>query len=153
MRANTHSHFGWCDRNRSIRLCWWLWIDFFRWRGRTIERTHTRISIQESEIKRNHKTKHQIFSQQQQQRKPSHEHQRSATTKRPIFISIGLHKAMATLGIGLSKVFILDKYFNELSKYWETEIKLQGTLRLYSNSNFCSFKDFAVWYQSMHTIQ
>lgn len=34
---------------------------------------------------------------------------------------------MATLGIGLSKVFILDKYFNELSKYWETEIKLQGT--------------------------
>lgn len=33
---------------------------------------------------------------------------------------------MAALGIGLSKVFILDKYFNELSKYWETEIKLQG---------------------------
>lgn len=36
---------------------------------------------------------------------------------------------MATLGIGLSKVFILDKYFNELSKYWETEIKLQGTYK------------------------
>ncbi len=32
--------------------------------------------------------------------------------------------AMATLG--LSKVFILDKYFTELQKYWETERKLQG---------------------------
>jgi hypothetical protein len=31
---------------------------------------------------------------------------------------------MATLG--LSKVFILDKYFTELQKYWETERKLQG---------------------------
>ena len=38
---------------------------------------------------------------------------------------------MATLGIGLSKVFILDKYFNELSKYWETEIKLQGMFDLF----------------------
>lgn len=33
---------------------------------------------------------------------------------------------MATLG--LSKVFILDKYFTELQKYWETEKKLQGKL-------------------------
>lgn len=32
---------------------------------------------------------------------------------------------MATLG--LSKVFILDKYFTELQKFWETEKKLQGT--------------------------
>lgn len=31
---------------------------------------------------------------------------------------------MATLG--LSKVFILDKYFTELQKFWETEKKLQG---------------------------
>lgn len=29
--------------------------------------------------------------------------------------------------IGLSKVFILDKYFKELQKFWETEKKLQGT--------------------------
>lgn len=55
------------------------------------------------------------------------QHQQQKQKKQPIFISFGLHKAMATLGIGLSKVFILDKYFNELSKYWETEIKLQGT--------------------------
>lgn len=53
------------------------------------------------------------------------------TKKQPISISFGLHKAMATLGIGLSKVFILDKYFNELSKYWETEIKLQGRFYLF----------------------
>ena len=32
---------------------------------------------------------------------------------------------MATLG--LSKVFILDKYFTELQKFWETKKKLQGT--------------------------
>ena len=32
---------------------------------------------------------------------------------------------MAT--IGLSKVFILDKYFTELQKFWETERKVQGT--------------------------
>ena len=31
---------------------------------------------------------------------------------------------MSTLG--LSKVFILDKYFTELQKFWETEKKLQG---------------------------
>jgi len=31
---------------------------------------------------------------------------------------------MAT--IGFSKVFILDKYFSELQKFWETEKKLQG---------------------------
>lgn len=35
--------------------------------------------------------------------------------------------AMATLG--LSKVFILDKYFTELQKFWETEKKLQGERR------------------------
>ncbi|KAF7268138.1 hypothetical protein GWI33_018701 [Rhynchophorus ferrugineus] len=35
---------------------------------------------------------------------------------------------MATLG--LSKVFILDKYFTELQKFWETEKKLQGTGRV-----------------------
>lgn len=28
--------------------------------------------------------------------------------------------------VGHSKVFILDKYFTELQKFWETEIKLQG---------------------------
>lgn len=33
---------------------------------------------------------------------------------------------MATLG--LSKVFILDKYFTELQKFWETEKKLQGEI-------------------------
>lgn len=35
---------------------------------------------------------------------------------------------MAT--IGLSKVFILDKYFTELQKFWETERKVQGTRHL-----------------------
>lgn len=34
---------------------------------------------------------------------------------------------MATLG--LSKVFILDKYFTELQKFWETEKKLQGEVQ------------------------
>lgn len=38
---------------------------------------------------------------------------------------------MATLG--LSKVFILDKYFTELQKYWETEKKLQGKSNQYTN--------------------
>ena len=33
---------------------------------------------------------------------------------------------MAT--IGLSKVFILDKYFTELQKFWETERKVQGNV-------------------------
>lgn len=27
---------------------------------------------------------------------------------------------------GLSKVFIIDKYFTELQKYWETEKKMKG---------------------------
>lgn len=31
--------------------------------------------------------------------------------------------------IGLSKVFILDKYFKELQKFWQTEKMLQGMCR------------------------
>lgn len=33
--------------------------------------------------------------------------------------------------LGLSKVFILDKYFTELQKFWETEKKLQGIYKSY----------------------
>ena len=33
---------------------------------------------------------------------------------------------MAAATLGLSKVFILDKYFAELQKFWETEKRLQG---------------------------
>ena len=40
----------------------------------------------------------------------------------------GLGGKMAT--IGLSKVFILDKYFTELQKFWETERKVQGIIIL-----------------------
>ena len=28
--------------------------------------------------------------------------------------------------VGMSKVFMLDKYFSELQKFWETEKRLQG---------------------------
>ena len=28
--------------------------------------------------------------------------------------------------MGTNKVFILDKYFNELQKFWDTEKRLQG---------------------------
>ena len=28
--------------------------------------------------------------------------------------------------VGMSKVFILDKYFNELQKFWDTEKRLKG---------------------------
>ena len=31
-----------------------------------------------------------------------------------------------TQQIGMSKVFILDKYFNELQKFWDTEKRLKG---------------------------
>lgn len=50
---------------------------------------------------------------------------------------------MATLG--LSKVFILDKYFTELQKFWETEKKLQGksVIRLYVTFQF-SFRDLSL---------
>ena len=30
--------------------------------------------------------------------------------------------------LGISKVFILDKYFNELQKFWDTEKRLQGRM-------------------------
>ena len=36
--------------------------------------------------------------------------------------------SMAT-SLGYSKVFILDKYFSELQKFWETEKRLQGTTK------------------------
>jgi hypothetical protein len=56
---------------------------------------------------------------------------------------------MATLG--LSKVFILDKYFTELQKFWETEKKLQGesviTCSLYlKHTNFSKIKPTNVQY-------
>lgn len=28
--------------------------------------------------------------------------------------------------VGISKVFMLDKYFSELQKFWDTEKRLQG---------------------------
>ena len=31
-----------------------------------------------------------------------------------------------TTAVGLSKVFILEKYFSELQKFWETEKRLKG---------------------------
>lgn len=34
---------------------------------------------------------------------------------------------MATT-MGTNKVYILDKYFNELQKFWDTEKRLQGKL-------------------------
>ena len=31
--------------------------------------------------------------------------------------------------VGMSKVFMLDKYFSELQKFWDTEKRLQGKHR------------------------
>ena len=40
--------------------------------------------------------------------------------------------------VGMSKVFMLDKYFSELQKFWETEKRLQGgSYSVYYI--FCSF--------------
>ena len=33
--------------------------------------------------------------------------------------------------MGTSKVYILDKYFNELQKFWDTEKRLQGNSQSY----------------------
>ena len=33
---------------------------------------------------------------------------------------------MSSATLGISKVFILDKYFTELQKFWDTEKRLQG---------------------------
>ena len=41
--------------------------------------------------------------------------------------------------LGISKVFILDKYFNELQKFWDTEKRLQGK-NLLLKTNGCHIK-------------
>ncbi len=33
---------------------------------------------------------------------------------------------MSSATLGISKVYILDKYFTELQKFWDTEKRLQG---------------------------
>ena len=33
---------------------------------------------------------------------------------------------MSQVPAGMSKVFILDKYFSELQKFWDTEKRLKG---------------------------
>ena len=38
--------------------------------------------------------------------------------------------------LGISKVFILDKYFNELQKFWDTEKRLQGKIFFHQNIFF-----------------
>ena len=38
-----------------------------------------------------------------------------------------------TATMGTNKVFILDKYFNELQKFWDTEKRLQGNYYLNHN--------------------
>ena len=35
---------------------------------------------------------------------------------------------MSTVTMGTNKVFILDKYFSELQKFWDTEKRLQGNV-------------------------
>ena len=41
----------------------------------------------------------------------------------------------------ISKVFILDKYFNELQKFWDTEKRLQGNFK---DSTFINHKPHTV---------
>lgn len=38
--------------------------------------------------------------------------------------------------LGLNKVFILDKYFTELNKYWQNECLHQGKSFVFININF-----------------
>jgi len=38
---------------------------------------------------------------------------------------------MTSTALGISKVFILDKYFTELQKFWDTEKKLQGKGKIF----------------------
>ena len=46
--------------------------------------------------------------------------------------------------VGMSKVFMLDKYFSELQKFWDTEKRLQGgTVSLFYYLNFF-YLDFAI---------
>ena len=37
-----------------------------------------------------------------------------------------MNPASTVAGGGMSKVFMLDKYFTELQKFWATEKRLQG---------------------------
>jgi len=55
---------------------------------------------------------------------------------------------MAT--IGFSKVFILDKYFTELQKFWETEKKLQGMHNMQGNPELKTKASFVITH---HTVQ
>jgi hypothetical protein len=38
---------------------------------------------------------------------------------------------MSSSTVGISKVFILDKYFTELQKFWDTEKRLQGKIQYF----------------------
>ena len=55
--------------------------------------------------------------------------------------------AMATT-LGLSKVFILDKYFSELQKFWETEKRLQG---MEEYSHLSESKSHTVHWRKWHS--
>ena len=47
--------------------------------------------------------------------------------------------ALTTPQLGMSKVYILDKYFNELQKFWDTEKKrLQGKKYIFLNRSTLS---------------
>ena len=50
--------------------------------------------------------------------------------------------------IGLSKVFILDKYFKELQKFWQTEKMLQGMWINIINFFFFSSPSMPVRYRN-----
>ena len=41
---------------------------------------------------------------------------------------------MSQVPAGMSKVFILDKYFSELQKFWDTEKRLKGKPRKFLTS-------------------
>ena len=53
-----------------------------------------------------------------------------------------------TQQIGMSKVFILDKYFNELQKFWDTEKRLKGKQVLFFTNCFRELHKYVGMYKS-----
>ena len=57
----------------------------------------------------------------------SFETQEQASKRAYHWVYLEIYVTMSTT-LGISKVFILDKYFNELQKFWDTEKRLQGKI-------------------------
>ena len=71
------------------------------------------------------------------------------TIKNNVMSTTATNSQNQQFGSGMSKVYILDKYFHELQKFWDTEKRLQGKFFFFVFIFLVHFREFVGKYMYM----